>query len=364
MITYLIGNPGSGKTYYAVYKIYELFLNPKQDKVSNDYLLCYTNINQFKFELSDKFIKFEFDKFYDDLTTLYGLYLDKADDKKLNDRAFELGLHKVVIVLDEAHNFLKSKKDEVLIWWLTYHRHLYQDIYLITQDLSLINPEYKRIAEYFYKAVDSSRRIFKNKLRYVIYGSYKLYNKDIYDKFQVPFNLEIYNLYHSGNNSNKGSVVQKMFLIAFIIFIILLVVFYFFINSMQGSYDNKSKSSSNNQVTQSSSQTTPKSLMSNAKERKGANSDKEAMSEIYVYDISCLDDYCFIKGYKNQFPRGFLDFLVASASPLYYYPYSQGRFNNYFLAFSTPILDNLKSINKGVTDEKIFKNSANPSFFK
>lgn len=363
MITYLIGNPGSGKTYYAVYKIYELFLNPKRD-LKNEYLLCYTNINQFKFELSDKFIKFDFDKFYDDLSVLYGLYLDKADDKKLNDKALELGLHKVVIVLDEAHNFLKAKKDEILIWWLTYHRHLYQDIYLITQDLSLVNSEYKRIAEFFYKAVDSSRRIFKNKLRYVIYGSYKLYNKDIYDKFQVPFNLEIYNLYHSGNNSNKGSVVQKMFLIAFIIFIILLVVFYLFINSMQGSDDNKSKSSSNNQATKSSSQTTTKALINNPKERRGAKSDKETMSEIYVYDISCFEESCFIKGYKNQFPRGFLDFLVASASPLYYYPYSQGRFNNYFLAFSTPILDNLKSINKGVTDEKNIKSSFDTGFFK
>ncbi|MEH1010565.1 hypothetical protein QM027_06870 [Campylobacter concisus] len=72
MITYLVGNPGSGKTYYAVFMIYKLFLyEPKKTfltkfvkpKEKPDYSFCYTNINEFKFELSDKFKKFDFDEF-------------------------------------------------------------------------------------------------------------------------------------------------------------------------------------------------------------------------------------------------------------------------------------------------------------
>lgn len=57
MISYIVGNPGSGKTYYAVFKIYQLFLfkskntflskfiKPKKQKT---YDYCYTNINESK----------------------------------------------------------------------------------------------------------------------------------------------------------------------------------------------------------------------------------------------------------------------------------------------------------------------------
>lgn len=57
-------------------------------------------------------------------------------------------LNHCLIVVDEAHNFFNKKNDEILTWWLTYHGHLYQDIILITQDLSLIDTGYKAVAEF------------------------------------------------------------------------------------------------------------------------------------------------------------------------------------------------------------------------
>lgn len=125
MITYLVGNPGSGKTYYAVFKIYQLFLfKPENSFLSKfikpekqkEYTYCYTNINEFKFDLCDKFIKFDFDKFYADMSILHALYISKVTDAELNERAKELNLSGVFIVLDEAHNFLKAKEDPVLVW--------------------------------------------------------------------------------------------------------------------------------------------------------------------------------------------------------------------------------------------------------
>ena len=84
-------------------------------------------------------------------------------------RAKKLNLYKALFVIDEAHNFFQTK-DDVLVWWLTYHRHLYQDIFLITQNLALIDRKYKPLAEYFYKAVPSSlrlnKKVFKYKSRY------------------------------------------------------------------------------------------------------------------------------------------------------------------------------------------------------
>lgn len=160
-ITYIVGNPGSGKTYFAVHKIYEFFIEPKlpvkkifgfklKRKLKNfDYLYCYTNINGLDFSISNKLLSFDFDVFYLCLIELYNLYNQGVNDDTLNLKANELKLFKIMLIIDEAHNILKNKDDKILIWWLTYHRHLHQEIIFITQDLSLISSEYKRIAEFF-----------------------------------------------------------------------------------------------------------------------------------------------------------------------------------------------------------------------
>ena len=82
-IRYIVGNPGSGKSYYGVKVLYDAFIRPKHksffsvmpaiikayknnekhksldeilkdnEKKDNDYLVAYTNINEFKFELCE-----------------------------------------------------------------------------------------------------------------------------------------------------------------------------------------------------------------------------------------------------------------------------------------------------------------------
>ena len=59
-ISYLTGIPKSGKTYLAVYKIWENFVKePKKSIFSkespkNKYKICYTNINEFDFSKAIK----------------------------------------------------------------------------------------------------------------------------------------------------------------------------------------------------------------------------------------------------------------------------------------------------------------------
>ncbi|ECR1306136.1 hypothetical protein F0Y29_08495, partial [Campylobacter jejuni] len=98
-ITYIVGNPGSGKTYFAVNQIYEYFVLPtlpnkrilgfeiKRKLKIFDYLYCYTNINGLKFDISDKLISFDFDIFYLNLTHLYNLYNQGLNDDELNIKA-------------------------------------------------------------------------------------------------------------------------------------------------------------------------------------------------------------------------------------------------------------------------------------
>lgn len=350
MITYIVGNPGSGKTYYAVFKIWQLFLfKPRENKLSKffktqeikkpDLLYCYTNINQFKFELNDKFLKFEFDRFYSDMEILYSMYKSKMTDDEINEKAKDLNLHKVLIVLDECHNFLKAKDDPILVWWLTYHRHLYQEIVLITQDLTLVNNEYKRVAEQFLKAIDSSKRIFKNKFRYFLYGSYKMFQKDVLEKIHIPYMQEVFNLYHSGQVTSQKSFVRKFFLIAFIIMAVLGVYFYFFLKNLNPDA-NKEKPIDQNHI--STIQSTP--LPQPIKE--------EETKPTYIYQFSCINDICRFQDEKITFPYSYISYLIIDSKPIYYTQFTKNKhLIEYFMVFDKPLLDDLKNSKKGVSDE-------------
>ena len=375
MITYLVGNPGSGKTYYAVFMIYQLFLyEPKKTfltkfvkpKEKPNYSYCYTNINEFKFELSDKFKKFDFDEFYLGLRNLYALYKTGATDNEVNEKAKELNLYGCVFVLDECHNFFKDKKDEILVWWLTYHRHLYQDIYLIAQDLTLVNNEYKRIAEKFYKAVDSSRRLFSKKFRYEVYASFRLYKKDQLEIINISFLEEVFNLYHSGQSSNKKSFVRFYFLLAVLVFIFLLLYFYFIVISMfEVEKPDPENIPTDDKIHVPASQApASSSLFYDNKKPKDNNFE---LPEIYVYNISCLNNNCHFDDDYRLYPFSLITYISSTHKPLYFYfEPKTNELVKYYYVFDKPVFANLiQKNNKGVSDEKFNQNiNPTPAIFK
>lgn len=358
MISYIVGNPGSGKTYYAVYKIYEYFIKESKDEKESkpDLLYCYTNINQFKFETDERLLKFEYDKFYSDMEILYALYLDKVSDEELNEKAKELKLHKAMFVFDECHNFLKSKKDPILVWWLTYHRHLYQEIFLITQDLSLVNPEYKRVAEQFFKAVDASKIFLKNKFKYVLYGSYRLFKKDIMNTIGIPYSQEVFNLYHSGNKSSNKSFVRKFFFISFVAFIAVLIYSYYFIQFLNP--DEETTKQPIKPVT-ISTQPQTKSYTSQPKQP------DEPLQTLHYYNLTCIDEICRFKDEKYTFPYAYISYTLISSRPKYFYSNTKNKhFIEYFLVFDKPVLDEIKNLKKGVSNESVNQTSITSNFFK
>lgn len=237
MIEYTVGVPGSGKTYRGIYSLYANFgLNEKlKDSkfVHNDVKFAYTNINEIKL---DKFQKgsiksLDWDIFYDSLTTLHAYYKDKLTDNELILKAKELDLFECLIILDECHNYL-DKNDVVLIWWLSYHRHLHHQIYLITQNLSLVYTKYKSFSEFFYQAKPSSLKLFKSNMVYSQFTSSRLSQVSKSGVVKVPFVKDIYDSYHSGANQQSNSVIRKflfisLFFFSLLIFIILFIQFYF-----------------------------------------------------------------------------------------------------------------------------------------
>ncbi|MCI6299107.1 MAG: zonular occludens toxin domain-containing protein [Campylobacter sp.] len=344
-IRYIVGNPGSGKSYYGVKVLYDAFIRPKHksffsvmpaiikayknnekhksldeilkdnEKKDNDYLVAYTNINEFKFELCEHIKKLDFLDLENKLTMLYTEYKNNKDsgDKELIELSSELGLYKALFVIDEIHNFL-DKDNEVLRWWLTYHRHLYQEMYLITQDLSLVSNEYKTIAEYFYKAVDSSKRFFSKKFRYIQYASYKLYQKDIISKFHVDFEQEIFNLYHSGNNGIGKSAVKKFMwigiLLALIVFILFKVLISVFLTPDEAENTDEVKS-----IKQDSNYTIKNT--ENSRIKKELEKLKENKDENFYYQFSCFNYQCSFKNSTDLFEQTLLEQMLNKSEILY-----------------------------------------------
>lgn len=306
MLEYYTGVPGSGKTYRAVDHAYNCFLDDKH-KDFGKYKRLYTNINEFHFEyfnkkndpassgatnkptllgffssnkrdnkdqfakvsasesnqLSDQSdggkrelttsenalgrdddlaISLRMDELLTDLEELRQLYLAKNPDTVLVSRAAELRLSDSLFIIDEAHNFFDDKND-TLIWWLSYHRHLHQDIILITQNLSLIYRKYLSFGEFFYRAVPSSLRIRSGVFTYHQFIKYQLYKNSHTDTIKVNFNKDVFALYGSGANTQGKKVIYKFIIIAVVLAVLVTLGFNFFTGSLSSSDSNTTASS-------------------------------------------------------------------------------------------------------------------------
>lgn len=364
-MTYIVGNPGSGKSYLAVYRIYEYFYANKKKKPKNDaanlekYDFCYTNINEFKFDKFDNVLEFDLNDIRFHLVNLFNMYKSKSPDSDLIAYCKDNKLFSVLFVIDEIHNFFKED-DEVLIWWLTYHRHLYHDLILVTQDLTLVPNEYKRIAEFFFKAVDSGKRLFSNKFRYIQYSNYRMYNNSIIQggALNIPFKQEIFNLYHSGNDSKVKSFVQKYVLFACILIILAIIAFIYALFSFKPDTEPEIPSVefvSPNPIKASEVDGGNSLFGSSAKPI------DQNLSTSYAYEVSCIDDLCSIYSSSRymSFPKPYLAFILFNNSPIYQNSVDSFNSVKYFLVFDSDIFKNL--LIQGVSNEKDFYGGSDPS---
>ena len=228
MITFLLGLPGSGKSYYAVDRIYNNFSideKAKKDKKVT-FQNCYTNINEFNYDKVENTYRLDFDKFYFILERLHKLYKAKKPDKYLVRFLSKVKLKDTLFVIDEAHNHF-DKKDLVLVWWLSYHRHLFHEIILITQNLALIESKYKSFSEFFYVAKPQSLTLFKSHFKYNIYCSSRLSKASHSGATKVKRRQEVFALYHSGDSINSSNVILKYLLISLSVLVFLFGFIYY-----------------------------------------------------------------------------------------------------------------------------------------
>ena len=234
MVQYIVGVPGSGKTYKAMFSLYANFgLNKEKIKNLNNYKFknvdfALTNINEIKLDNfeDEKVLKLDYDNFKENLTILHSMYKNKCNDTQLIEKAKELKLFKVLIILDECHNFLDNQ-NAVLVWWLSYHRHLHQEIYLITQNLALVNSKYKAFSEFFYRARPSSMKLFRKNMIYSQFIDSRMAAKSKSATLKVPLLNDVFSSYGSGANHQSENILRKYLLISFLLLVLMIFLFSF-----------------------------------------------------------------------------------------------------------------------------------------
>jgi zona occludens toxin len=286
MLEFFCGVPGSGKTYRAVDHVYNSFLDEKNPNFGK-YERFYTNINEFNFsyfnndvneiqktedqkpsflslirslqkvksqpiklpkakiekdklihdENDDIAIELDIDQLLIDLEEIRQLYLSKVPDSELMKRADELKLSNSLFIIDEAHNFFDTKND-TLIWWLSYHRHLHQDIMLITQSFDLIFRRYLKFSEFYYQAVPSSLRVRGGVFTYNQYIKWQLFKNSKVDSIKIKFNPDVYALYSSGANTQGKKVIYKFIFMGAGLMLFAALGFGLFKSTLVGSDDN------------------------------------------------------------------------------------------------------------------------------
>lgn len=162
----------------------------------------------------------------------------KESDDILIEKCKEFKIYKSLFVIDEAHNIFDTN-NVVLIWWLSYHRHLYHDIYLITQNLSLIHSKYKAFSEYFYKAKPTTLSLSGKTFKYDVYINSRMTMTARSHTEKLVKNDEVFALYHSGDTVSAKNILLKFYLFSFSMMLIFgLLVYYIFFSSSKSSEKN------------------------------------------------------------------------------------------------------------------------------
>jgi len=345
MLVYLTGVPGSGKSYKAVYTIFNNFSDSEKAKrdIKKDFVNCYTNINEFKYDKVKNTFKFDFDEFYKQITELHKMYKNKSTDEELIEKCKEFNIYRSLFVIDEAHNYF-DKKDTVLVWWLSYHRHLYHDVYLITQNLSLIESKYKAFAEFFYRAKPQLVSINRKYFNYDVFINSRMAMVHRAGKDKIPKLKEVFELYQSGDAIESGNILLKYYLFSFAALIACGFIFYY-VYSHFTSGSSQPPIQNTKKITQSNSDT----LKSYSSFNADSLSDSGFTEKKFIV-MNCSYSTCSSKGislppqlvkkfidmellhvyYKEEVTKTFTKFYLSCSNDFYSFLFSnstQGKYD-------------------------------------
>lgn len=176
------GVPGSGKTYYAVNHLFKTYFE-KEDGiiVQKKKSLIVSNIDNL--ELG-----------HQSLDDWINWHSNKENFFSYDTQAHLMSEYgPFVYVIDEAQLIFDRKfYDRGVFEWFEKHRHLGQDIYLITQNANKLPKDITCLVEYIIRAQPRSRGLTGHEFIYK-----HLADKDILKREVLKVNKEIFSLYKS-----------------------------------------------------------------------------------------------------------------------------------------------------------------------
>lgn len=152
MIRIVQGNPGSGKSYYAVNYVADKLstYDPLyKDHKLNDGVLIITNLENLRVHHLD------FDKMIERFTLEKFLTIENFEVIKEKYKARHM-----VLIIDEAQKYLDSKfYNKDVFYFFQYHRHIGLDIFLLTQSVSTICRQLPPLCEFILEAAPRSKGV-------------------------------------------------------------------------------------------------------------------------------------------------------------------------------------------------------------
>lgn len=204
-IKIVTGKPGSGKSYYALYKvILEGFSFNKKTfewSAKSDQITIITNIEGLKLphyslqKIVDDFADGNLEKFF------------TVDiQQKLTDT-----YPKIRYVIDECQRWFHSKfYNKDTFFYFQYHRHFGHDIYMIAQVWDSISKHITGLCEYEFRASPRSFTLM-GEFTYHIYAGF-----DRVGAVRLPSDKKIFALYQSFQQSDTGKEIRPVRKYAFI----------------------------------------------------------------------------------------------------------------------------------------------------
>ena len=269
MIVLFSGKPGTGKTYRCVRDLYKI----------QDHFFIIHNIAGLKNELFEvpECIR-TIESIVESLGVSSSAFFTVDCQTEITETIKKKYGRNVLMVIDEAQNIL-GRKDDLIKEWLSYHRHLGQEIWLVAQRNLMIHTDYRALVEYELRAKNDS--IFSLPFIYM----YEKLSEGERVGFSIIFrSKKIYNSYKSFNMT-QGRKKLSWLMPAIVIVICLCIAW--FINAPKRLMANSNMmEATEKQVKKYNREGSPRSTRPSATERKEtrsprANSPSAIESQIY-----------------------------------------------------------------------------------
>jgi len=313
MFVMVTGIPGSGKSYYAVDYIL---------KNRDRYHKIYTNINGF--DLDGNIESLNFRKIYDivvECQQIYDSQIDTLDDSDNNDidapiidYLLDIGFlvkndaydpddpktgsqfMPTLLVVDECQNHFpaaKKKADETLVWFISYHRHLFIDALLLTQNFQQVDVAYRRNIEYFLHAVESSLSILGNlspAFSYKQYMKTPFYKSNLAKTIKIKKSKKVFDRYKSGDKVRTKSVVLPLLIFAFFALLLVFYIIYSVYSDFSSNGSDSSTVSEKKHITKNTP-TAQAQTKHNKYKRHYSTSDSDFTGKRYIH-LFCISTEC------------------------------------------------------------------------